>query len=107
MTWKLVLLSIVVLIAVVILVEARMTRGKYRPLASRFARERKGPMLGMEATDEASVAGVLHRNSGLARKTGVNGKSHTWIAAGAVTPAPFPEDETYAARFSGTHDERK
>lgn len=107
MTWKLALLAIVVLITALVLLDIRLSKGKYRSLAPRFARSRAARILGMEATDEASVADILHRNSALAGKTGAEGASHSWVAAHSTAPAPFPEDETYAARYSGTHDERK
>jgi hypothetical protein len=107
LTWKLGFLAVTVLVTALILLDIRLSKGRHRPLAPRFARSRAKPKLGMEATDEASVAGLLQRNSALAGKTGAAGGAHSWTATGAVAPAPYPEDETYAARYSGTHEERK
>jgi hypothetical protein len=106
-TSKLFILGLVVLLVGIVVIEAWLRRGKSRPLSHRFARSRHIKPLGTEATDEASVAGILRRNSALASKTGAGGSQSTWIATGAIPLAPYPEDETYAARYIGKHEERK
>jgi hypothetical protein len=105
-SWKLILLGLVVLVVGAILIEMVLRRGIHRPLAHRISRPKQAKLLGMEATDEARVAGLLQRNSALAAKTGAGGSQATWSATCATTPAPYPDDETYAARYIGAHEER-
>ncbi len=104
--WKLVVLAIVVLVVGVVLLEHKFGRRTFKPLAPRFKNPAQPPALGMEATNEAAVAGLLQRNSALSRLTGSAGPAAIWLEAAPTDPAPFPEDETYAARYSGTHKER-
>lgn len=104
----LIFILVVVVGAVLIHIESgRRQGGAGRSLADKFARKHTGTKLGMEATDAAGVLGILERNSALARKTGADANHGSWIEAGATSPVPYPEDETYAARYIGTHDERK
>lgn len=102
----LILLGFLSLVGAAIAIEIYLRRGKRRPLASRFAHCAKKPRLGMEATDLGKIAPALHRNAALARKTGANGDSTLWLAAGATRPVPFRDDATYANLYGETQDER-
>jgi len=105
-SWKLVVLALVVLVVGAVLLEHKFGRRTFKPLAPRFRSPVERPKLGMEATNEAAVAGLLQRNSALARKTGSAGQRASWLETAPTSVAPFPEDETYAARYGGTHKER-
>jgi hypothetical protein len=101
-----ILLGVVVLIVSGIAIEHRLRRGKHVSLAARFARPLPAVPLGMEATDTDGFADIADRNAALARMTGAKDPLASWTAVEARPPLPYPEDETYAARYSGTHKGR-
>lgn len=81
--------------------ESYLRRGKKSPLSHPSREPGANPNarapLGLEAIDTAGFDVAVRKNAGLAHVTGRRRGSH--IAAGAVPPAPMPEDETYAARY--------
>jgi hypothetical protein len=104
-TPSLILIGIVALLAGAIAIQIYVRRGKYTPLAASHERPcgKIKVELGMEATDMAVANAIIRPNAALARKTGQGGRNVTWIETNAIGPEPMPDDETYAARYIGTH----
>jgi hypothetical protein len=90
--WKLVVLAVVVALVTLVVVASRLQRGRHRPLAPRFDPTSHRPELGMEATDLASVQGILGRNAALARKTGAGAGQASWTEVGAASPPKNSQD---------------
>lgn len=100
-----ILLGVLALIASGIAIEAYVKRGRKRPLSSKHETRRSKAALGMEATDMAIVNAVRKQNDALSRKTGQGGSRIIWTETKSIGPEQMPDDETYAARYLGTHKE--
>lgn len=98
-------LAIPLLIALAAVVEALLRRGRYRPLAAKFARRHPAP--GQMARTSGPVHGAVdtegfrralrHNSGGWGPVSGLGFGNRDDDGQAAVLP--MPEDETYAARF--------
>ena len=68
-----------------VLALVRVQQKRHRPLGKLAGEAPRKTELGMEATDLASVQGILDRNDALARKTGAGGTQVSWTEVGAAS----------------------
>lgn len=92
MDGKLAILALVVTTVGVVLALVQVHRKRYRPLSKLAGEASKNADLGMEATDLASVQGILDRNDALARKTGAQGGRVSWTEVGAASSQQDRDD---------------